>query len=91
MPVPGDSLVGVYRKRIPGAGNVAMFMQTSTGLIVCVVIPIILLVAYDVIRRRMYEKNRQDDTDALMAELEALRAEKAAKEAKEKAADDSQA
>ena len=91
LPVPGDSLVGVYRKRIPGAGNVAMFMQTSTGLIVCVVIPIILLVAYDVIRRRMYEKNRQDDTDALMAELEALRAEKAAKEAKEKAADDSQA
>ena len=54
------------------------------------VIPIILLVAYDVIRRRIYEKNKQDDTDALLAELEALRAEKAAKEAKDKAAEDSQ-
>lgn len=92
LPVPEESLVGVYRKRIPGAGNIAMFMQTSTGLIVCVVIPIILLVAYDVIRRRIYEKNRQDDNAALIAELEALRAEKAAKEAKEKAvANDSQA
>ena len=54
-----------------------MFMQTTTGLIICVVLPIILLVAYDVIRRRIYEKNKKADTDALLAELEALRAEKA--------------
>lgn len=26
-PVPEDSLVGVYKSRIPGAGNVAMFIQ----------------------------------------------------------------
>lgn len=54
-----------------------MFMQTTTGLIVCVVLPIVLLVAYDVIRRQIYEKNKKADTDALLAELEALRAEKA--------------
>ena len=54
-----------------------MFMQTTTGLIVCVVLPIVLLVAYDVIRRSIYEKNKKADTDALLAELEALRAEKA--------------
>ena len=77
LPVPGEDLVGIYKTRIPGAGNVAMFMQTTTGLIVCVVLPIVLLVAYDIIRRRIYEKNRKSDTDALLAELEALRAEKA--------------
>ncbi|MBP3664687.1 MAG: hypothetical protein J6J03_05945, partial [Tyzzerella sp.] len=62
---------------IPNAGHVALFMQTTPGLIVCVVVPIILFVAYDMIRRRMYEKGKQDDTSALLAELEALKAEKA--------------
>ena len=55
-------------------------MQSTTGLILCVVIPIVLLVAYDFLRRRIYEKNNKQDTDALLAELEALRAEKAAKD-----------
>ena len=81
LPVDAEDLVGVYRSRIPAAGNVALFMQTTTGLIVCVVLPILLLVGYDIVRRRIYEKNKQDDTDALLAELEALRAEKAAKAA----------
>ena len=74
--VPSSKLVGVYSTRIKGAGNIAMFMQTTQGLIICVICPIILLLAYDVIRRRMYEKKNQEDTDALLKELEALRAEK---------------
>jgi signal peptidase len=78
--VGAQDIVGTYQNRIGGAGNIALFMQTTTGLIVCVVLPIILLVGYDIIRRRIYEKNKQDDTDALLAELEALRAEKAQKE-----------
>ena len=78
--VPADNLVAVYKTRIAGAGNVAMFMQSTTGLIVCVVFPIIALVGYDLIRRKMYERKRDDDTAALMAELEALRAEKSSKE-----------
>ncbi len=77
--VPAENLVGVYQTRIAGAGNIAMFMQTTTGLIVCVVLPIILLVGYDIIRRRLYEKKNKTDTDALLAELEALKAEKAEK------------
>lgn len=76
-PVPSENLVGIYKTRIPGAGNIAMFMQTTTGLIVCVVLPVILLVGYDIIRRRLYERKNRSDTDALLAELEALKAEKA--------------
>ena len=79
-PVPAENLVGVYKMRIAGAGHIAMFMQSTAGLIICVVLPIILLVGYDIIRRRIYEKNNKQDTDALLAELEALRAEKAEKE-----------
>ena len=78
--VPADNLVGMYRSRIAGAGSVAMFMQTTTGLIVCVGCPLILMVGYDLIRRRNYEKKQQADTDALLAEPQALKAEKAAKE-----------
>lgn len=78
--VPAENLVGVYKMRIAGAGHVAMFMQSTAGLIICVVLPILLLVGYDIIRRRIYEKSKKEDTDALLAELEALRAEKAKKE-----------
>ncbi len=78
--VPAKNLVGVYQSHIVGMGKIAMFMQTTQGLVICVICPIILLVAYDVIRRRIYEASRKKDTDALLAELEALRAEKEKKE-----------
>ena len=82
--VTADKLVAVYEgTRLAGFGNVALFMQTTPGLIVCVVCPILLLVGYDMIRRRLYEKNHQQDTDELMAELEELRRLKAEKEKQE--------
>lgn len=81
--VPEKNLVGIYRSRIPMLGNVAMFMQTTPGLILCVVCPVLLMVGYDMLRRNKYEKAKQKDTDALLAELEALRAMKAEKENQE--------
>lgn len=81
LAIPADKVVGKYTGvRLAGLGNVAMFMQTLPGLIVCVVLPIILFVAYDVIRRRMYEKSNATDVEALKAELEALRAAQAKNE-----------
>ena len=78
LPVPAEKLIAEYTGiRIPGAGNLAIFMQSTTGLIVCVVLPIVLFVGYDVIRRKKYEKTQGQDVAALMAELEALKAEKA--------------
>ena len=82
--VPADKLVAVYHDtRLAGFGNVALFMQTTPGLIVWVVLPILLLVGYDMIRRRMYEKSNKKDTDQLLAELEELRRLKAEKENQE--------
>lgn len=81
--VPAADLIGVYKTHLAGVGNVALFMQTTQGLIVCVGIPVLLLVAYDMIRRRMYEKQNAQDTEALMAELEKLRAERAEKDHKD--------
>ena len=75
---PAANLIGTYITRIPSAGNIAMWLQTTPGLIVCVAVPIVLLVAYDLIMKRRYDKSKKKDTDALLAELEALRAQQAA-------------
>lgn len=81
VPVPAENLVGTYTGfRIAGAGRVAMFMQTTWGLIICVVLPIIFLIGWDAVRRARYNKKHEEDKDALLAELEKLRAEKAMKE-----------
>ena len=88
LPVPADNLVGKYIDfRIPGAGHVAIFMQSTEGLIVCVILPLVAFVAYDIIRRKMYEKTKGNDMQVLMAELETLKAQKAAEE-KAKAEDE---
>lgn len=79
LDVPAENVIAEYTDiRIPLAGNVAIFMQSTAGLIICVVVPIVLFVGYDVIRRRRYEKTKGDDVEALKAELEALKARQAA-------------
>ena len=79
--VPAVKLVGKYTGvRIALAGNVALFMQTVPGLIVCVVVPIVLLVGYDMLRRKKYEKSHGTDVEVLLAELEALKAANAKKQ-----------
>lgn len=85
--VTADKLVGIYQFKIPGAGDVAMFMQSPTGLIICVVLPLALLIGYDLFRRRRYEKKNQQDTDALLAELNELKAQKAAEQKDENSID----
>jgi len=73
-PVPAENIVGLYKgARLPGIGKVALFMQTTPGLIVCVLVPLVLLVGYDLLRRKLYDKKKNEDVEALQAELEALR------------------
>jgi signal peptidase len=49
-PVPADNLVGICRKRIAGAGNIAVFLQTTPGLVACILCPFLILIGYDIIR-----------------------------------------
>lgn len=86
-PVPAEELVGVYRFHIAGLGSFAMFMQTTPGLILFIALPILLLIGYDMLRRRLYEKRKDSDANALLAELNALRAEKAARDGETPVAD----
>ena len=74
--VPNDKLVGIYKMRIAQLGNVAMFMSTTKGLVICVVIPLLLIIGYDLFRRRKLEKKNNADKKELLEELEKLKAEK---------------
>lgn len=67
---------GIYRRRIAGAGNLAMFMQTTTGMILFVVCPLVLFILWDVIRRQLEGRKELARTRELELELERLKAEK---------------
>ena len=73
--VPAADVIGIWTEvRFPGAGHVALFMQSTWGLIVCIFMPLALFVAYELLRRRKQDTKQQSDMDALMAELAALKA-----------------
>ena len=74
--VPQEKVISEYSFRIPLVGHISLFMSTIPGFIVCVLLPLLLLVGYDVLRRRINDKANKQDTDALLAELEMLRAAK---------------
>lgn len=74
LEVPAENVIGVYVTNIPEMGHVAMFMQSTPGLIVCVVLPLAAFITYDVIRKKKNDKAKQSDMDKLKAELEALKA-----------------
>ena len=81
LPVAHSDLVARYNGvRLAGFGNVALFMQSTPGLIVCVVCPILLLVGYDMLRRRLRDKAKKQETEQLLAEMEELRRVKAEQE-----------
>lgn len=89
-PVKADKLVGIYQSRIPKIGKFVDDMQKPIGdthipigYVIFVGVPLVLLIAYEFIRRSIFDKTRKKDTDALLAELEALRAQQAASAAAE--------
>lgn len=74
--VKPSNVEGIYRTRIPGAGDLAMFMQTKTGMILFVICPLMLFILWDIFRRKLQDRREVSRTKELEAELERLRAEK---------------
>lgn len=76
--VKANKLVGMYHgQRYANIGNVCMWLKSVPGIVVCVGIPILLFVGYDLIRRRLYAKKQRAAEQELRDELERLKAEKA--------------
>ena len=79
-----ENLVGIYTyKRAAGLGKIPMFIQQPYGWAICVGVPLVALIAWEIISRRKNKKATNKDMDALLAELEALKAAKAAAEGKD--------
>lgn len=75
--VPANKLVGKYDNiRIAGLGSFCMWLKSVPGIIICVGIPLVLLLGYDIIRRRIYAKKQSQKEDELRAELEKLKAQR---------------
>lgn len=78
--VPQKNVISEYSFRIAFVGKLSLFMSTVPGFIVCVLLPLMLFLAYDIVRRKITDKANEQDAKALLAEIETLRAEKEALE-----------
>jgi len=68
-------VVGRYFGRLPGLGKVADFLQQPLGMILCVGLPLAGFVLYDVLRRVMYNRRKQEEDDSAQVELDAAKEE----------------
>ena len=72
--VEAEAVIGIYQFRIPIVANIAIYMQTVPGLIICIFVPLSALVLYDYVRRRNYEKQNDFKKQVLLTELALLKA-----------------
>ncbi len=76
LPVTPDQIEGVYFHHFEELGGAVMFMQTTTGMILFVVAPVVLYLIFDIFKRRNESKDERSRTAELEEELAKLRAEK---------------
>lgn len=73
-PVTADRLIGIYKFRIAGVGNFALFLQTPTGMLLFIGVPLLAFIIYDILRRQHYAKKEKKNAQEMEEELEKLRA-----------------
>lgn len=73
-PVTADQLVGVYRGRLPGAGDFALFLRSPLGMLLFIGVPVMAFILYDILRRRRDAIRERRRARELEAELNRLRA-----------------
>lgn len=85
-------IVGEYHgSRIAGVGSFVNFLQHWYGILIFAGIPIAIVIVYDIIvSKRQIQLEANSKTAELEAELQKLKAEKAAREAAEKEKEDSE-
>lgn len=68
---------------IAGLGDLAIFLQSTAGMVVCIVCPLLLIVLWDVVRRMVSSRKKEGSSKAMEEELERLRAQVAQQQAEE--------
>ena len=73
-PISADQIIGQYSGRIPKVGDFALFLQKPLGMAVFIGIPVCAFIIYDIFSRQRSAGKKDEETAALKAELERLRA-----------------
>lgn len=75
--VTTDQIQGIWKgQRVAGIGNFLLFMQSTTGMLIFIVCPVLLFFIWDIWQRRRADKADAARTAELEAELEALKSGK---------------
>lgn len=72
--VPANQVIGIYNGRIGQLGYVANFLMSSAGIVICIGLPLLVFVIYEVLRRRAVERATEQSNAELLKELKAFRA-----------------
>lgn len=56
-----EQVEGVYQFKVNGLGNLALFIQTPTGMVVCLSLPILLLIVMQLVDSVRNKKNMRED------------------------------
>lgn len=76
--VEPEYVLGVYWGKLPGAGNFFAFVRTTPGYIICILVPLLLLILYNVINIiRLFMRYRREQTEAMQVERDKIEAERA--------------
>lgn len=79
--VTADMVQGRYTGLVfPNLGDVALFLQTPAGMIICIVCPLALIFIWDAVRRMLSSKKSAKEAQGMEEELERLRAQVAQQE-----------
>lgn len=77
LAVTQDQVQGIWKGgRIGKMGDFILFMQTTTGMIIFIICPLLLFFLWDIWRRRRLDLAEAEKTARLEAELEALKKER---------------
>ena len=74
--VTKENIEGIYKFKIKNLGNLAMFIQTPTGMVVCLSIPLLLLALVHIKENsddREYLKEKIDEQRKMKREIEKLK------------------
>lgn len=78
-PVKSEFIIGKYIGRIPNLGSFFVFLKTTPGYILCILVPFLLLILSQGISTirlfRAYKKEQMDEMDAEKAKIAEERAE----------------
>lgn len=77
-PVEPEYILGVYTGKLPGVGSFFAFVKSTTGYIICILIPFLLLILYNGVNVvRLFRKYKREQMAALQAEKDQIEADRA--------------